>query len=205
MAEVFKNPLAQSEAMTKKPTLSKEDAIRGMKEWFMPNYYDKSVKDYTKLSDDEVYSAYLDEVKNYGDEVDEQLGLHLKNQAPKGRQIDVDEWEYDDVDADYERAWGPVNTPEKYKQYQDWLKKGPAPTPNAEFELDAKKYPDVTKTPYGFIYNVNNKSITDLAGGKKKLGYSLSNNDSGFTVADGGEEVFFKDFDSAYKYAKGGK
>lgn len=160
--EVFKNPLAQSEAMTKKPTLSKEDVIRGMKEWFMPNYYDKSVKDYTKMSDDEVYNAYLDEVKNYGDEVDEQLGLHLK-------------------------------------------KAEPALKPNVEFELDAKKYPDVAKTPYGFIYNVNNKSITDLAGGKKKLGYSLSNNDSGFTVADGGEEVFFKDFDSAYKYAKGGK
>lgn len=126
MAEVFKNPLAQSEAMTKKPTLSREDVIRGMKEWFMPNYYDKDMYDYTKMSDDEVYNAYLDEVKNYGDEVDEQLGLHLKKAepAPKGRQVDEDEWEYDDVDADYERAWGPVNTPSKYKQYQDWLKNG---------------------------------------------------------------------------------
>lgn len=75
--------------------------------------------------------------------------------------------------------------------------------PKHPFKFDKEKYPDVEETPYGFIYNVGGKSITDLAGQKKKLGYSLSTEDSGFTVAVGGEEVFFKDFDSAYKYAKG--
>lgn len=71
------------------------------------------------------------------------------------------------------------------------------------FKLDKEKYPDVEETPYGFIYNVNGKSITDLAAQKKKMGYSLFTKDSGFSVAVGGDELYFKDFDSAYKYAKG--
>ena len=32
--------------------------------------------------------------------------------------------EYDDIDADYERSYGPVNTPEKYEAYQKWLENG---------------------------------------------------------------------------------
>ena len=95
---------------------------------------------------------------------------------------------------------------ETYKHYKDTIDRvlgKDEEESNVEFKLDEKKYPDAEKTPYGFIYNVGGKSITDLAGQKKKLGYSLSTEDSGFTVAVGGEEVFFKDFDSAYKYAKG--
>lgn len=122
--QVFKNPAAQAESLAKKEPLTREQVIQAMKEWFMPNYYDKGMYDYTKMSDDDVYNAYLDEVENYGDEVDEQLGLHLKGQMPKGRQIDVGEWEYDDVDADYERSYGPVNTPGKYKKYQEWKLNG---------------------------------------------------------------------------------
>ena len=87
--------------------------------------------------------------------------------------------------------------------WEDYKKPEEKKEENIEFKLDKKKYPDVTQSAYGYIYNVNGKSITDLAGEKKKLGYSLSTKDSGFTVAVGGEEVFFKDFDSAYKYAKG--
>jgi hypothetical protein len=94
-------------------------------------------------------------------------------------------------------------TTEQYKYALEQLKNGTNDETADEFKLDEEKYQDVEKTPYGFIYNVNGKSITDLAGQKKKLGYSLSTEDSGFTVAVGGEEVFFKDFDSAYKYAKG--
>ena len=33
-----------------------------------------------------------------------------------------DEEEFNDVDADYERSYGPVNTKEKYAAYQKWLK-----------------------------------------------------------------------------------
>ena len=77
--------------------------------------------------------------------------------------------------------------------------------PKHPFKLDKDKYPDVEETPYGFIYNVNGKSITDLDAQKKKMGYSLSTKDSGFTVAVGGEEVYFQDFESAYNYAKSKK
>ena len=33
-----------------------------------------------------------------------------------------DDMEYENIDADYERSWGPVNTPEKYAAYLKWLK-----------------------------------------------------------------------------------
>lgn len=32
--------------------------------------------------------------------------------------------EYDDIDADYERSYGPVDSPEKYEAYQKWLENG---------------------------------------------------------------------------------
>lgn len=35
---------------------------------------------------------------------------------------DYDDEEYDDIDEDYERSFGPVNTKEKRKQYIKWKK-----------------------------------------------------------------------------------
>lgn len=70
-----------------------------------------------------------------------------------------------------------------------------------EFVLDKKKYPDVEETPYGFIYNVNGKSITDVLGQNRKLG--LPGKSGGFTLAIDGDESFYDTFEDAYKAAKG--
>ena len=74
---------------------------------------------------------------------------------------------------------------------------------NKPFKLDKKAYPDVEETPYGFIYNVNGRSVTDLNAQNKALGYPLFDKTQGFTVTIGGDEVYYDDFDSAYKAAKG--
>lgn len=57
--------------------LSKEEIIKAMRKWYMPNYFDKDMWDYTKKSDDEIYKAYLEELENYGDELNEELKKHL--------------------------------------------------------------------------------------------------------------------------------
>ena len=71
---------------------------------------------------------------------------------------------------------------------------------NGTFKLDKEKYPDVEETPYGFIYNVNGESITDLKAQNKKFGMSGG---SGFLLTKDGDEVYFETFEDAYKAAKG--
>lgn len=72
-----------------------------------------------------------------------------------------------------------------------------------EFNLDKEKYPDVEETPYGFIYNVNGRSITDQSAMAKKFGFGSG---SGFTVnTPDNDEVYYEDWDSAYQAAKGMK
>jgi hypothetical protein len=76
------------------------------------------------------------------------------------------------------------------------------------FKLDKKKYPDVKTTPYGFIYNVGNSSITDLAeqdrafkGDKFKFD---PNKKYGFSrTTDSGDEVIHDTFEDAYNAVKG--
>ena len=53
--------------------MNKQNIIKTMKRWYMPNFFDKSMFDYTKLNDDEIYQIYLDEKNTYGDEIDEML------------------------------------------------------------------------------------------------------------------------------------
>lgn len=71
------------------------------------------------------------------------------------------------------------------------------------FKLDSKKYPDVEETPYGFIYNVGNQSITDIAEQNARLFNKPATKNDGFTLTVDGDEVFYPDFESAYKAAKG--
>jgi len=71
------------------------------------------------------------------------------------------------------------------------------------FELNREKYPDVEETPYGFIYNVGNQSITDVAEQNARLFNKPATKSDGFTLTVDGDEVFYPDFDSAYKAAKG--
>lgn len=71
------------------------------------------------------------------------------------------------------------------------------------FVLDKEKYPDVQVSPYGFIYNIGNASITDVAAQNKKMG--LGGGD-GFTVTtDYGEELYYPTWEEAYNFVKGGK
>lgn len=72
------------------------------------------------------------------------------------------------------------------------------------WELDKAKYPDVEETPYGFIYNVGGRSITDL-GGERKKRFPNKYDESkqyGFSVERDGDEYFYPTFEDAYKAAK---
>lgn len=71
-----------------------------------------------------------------------------------------------------------------------------------DFVLDKEKYPDVEVTPYGFIYNVGGRSITDIGGQNKRFGHGKTGN-QGFTVEFEGDESYYPTWEDAYKVAKG--
>ena len=73
------------------------------------------------------------------------------------------------------------------------------------FKLDKEKYPDVEETPYGFIYNVNGRSITDANAQSRKFGTAKPGVDYGWTLESDGEELFYPSFEEAYNAAKGYK
>ena len=70
------------------------------------------------------------------------------------------------------------------------------------FALDTKKYPDVQTTPYSFIYNIGNKSITDLSEQDAHLFRKPATKNKGFSLTVDGDEVYYPDFESAYQAAK---
>ena len=77
--------------------------------------------------------------------------------------------------------------------------------PKHPFKFDKEKYPDVEETPYGFAYNVNGKTITDLKGQDKAFGRQIDDNkDYGFSLTVDGDEVYYNSFDEAYQAAKKG-
>ena len=57
--------------------MTKEQIIKVMKEWYMPNFFDLEMFDYTTLNDEEVYNIYLEQKEEWGDEVDEMLKEHI--------------------------------------------------------------------------------------------------------------------------------
>ena len=57
--------------------MKKEEIVRVMKSWYMPNYFDLEMFDYTSLNDEEVYDVYLDELSIFGDELNEEIKKHL--------------------------------------------------------------------------------------------------------------------------------
>lgn len=77
----------------------------------------------------------------------------------------------------------------------------------APFKLDKEKYPDVEVTPYGFIYNVNGRSITDVDAQNRKFKPDYKPSPAfvpGFIVTDDfGDEVSFGTWEDAYNFAKG--
>lgn len=89
--------------------------------------------------------------------------------------------------------------------------KKPAPWKYTPFKLDTKKYADVKQTPYGYIYNVGNKSITDLNAQNRHFAKNDpsfkfdENKDYGFSVTnDSGDETYHDTWDKAYNTARGG-
>lgn len=75
------------------------------------------------------------------------------------------------------------------------------------FKLDKKKYPDVEETPYGFIYNVGGRSITDAKEQARAFDGERFKPDReyGFTLEVDGDEAYYPSFEEAYKAAKGAK
>lgn len=55
-----------------------EQIIKVMRMWYMPNYFDLDMFDYTSLSDEEVANIYFEEKENYGEELDTILKEHIE-------------------------------------------------------------------------------------------------------------------------------
>lgn len=92
----------------------------------------------------------------------------------------------------------------KYDEKNGHLPKDEARVKANKNKFDISKYPDVEKTPYGFIYNVNGESITDLKEQDRKFGRNVDDNKNyGFTVTKDGDEVYYETFEDAYNAAKG--
>lgn len=142
MAKVFKNPMDQVESMIPQDNNSVyfgdsplwSAAANGNKK-YLDDYYKKGGKPNQKFNGfGKEHSLIMAAARNnrpeivkmledYGekplsqDEIDELT--EYKNNWSKDSD---DEEEYSGIDADYERSWGPVDTPSKYAQYQKWLK-----------------------------------------------------------------------------------
>lgn len=57
--------------------MSKEEITNAMRGWYMPNYFDLEMFDYSSLDDEEVYKIYLEELFTFGDELNQELKKHL--------------------------------------------------------------------------------------------------------------------------------
>jgi len=57
--------------------MTKKQIINTMKKWYMPNFFDVSMFDYTQLNDEEIYQVYLEEIENWGEEINEELEKHI--------------------------------------------------------------------------------------------------------------------------------
>lgn len=64
--------------MAKGTKLNKKEIIEIMRSWYMPNYFDKDMCNYTEWSDTEVWSAYLVELDTFGDELVEEFEKRAK-------------------------------------------------------------------------------------------------------------------------------
>ena len=61
----------------RKMKMTKKQIINTMKKWYMPNFFDVSMFDYTQLNDEEIYQVYLEEIENWGEEINEELEKHI--------------------------------------------------------------------------------------------------------------------------------
>lgn len=64
-------------------------------------------------------------------------------------------------------------------------------------------FEDVEETIYGYVYNVNGESITDLKEERKKMGMPVvEGKEYGYSVFKDGEEVYYPTFEEAYNSIK---
>ena len=56
--------------------MDKENIIKIMRKWYIPNYFDLSIFDYENITDEEIYNIYLEELATFGDEIINLLKQH---------------------------------------------------------------------------------------------------------------------------------
>ena len=124
MAQVFKSPLDQAESL-KQPNGYDRARVLNFLENFGDHVTDDSYLDFAKErgitpgTPDEKRGYYNEYIKN------EDFLKHVYDELDKyGEWEDEDEVEYKDIDEDYERSYGPVDTQEKYNAYLKWKKEG---------------------------------------------------------------------------------
>lgn len=128
--------------------------------------------------------AQIRGIKDFGD--------HFEYQLKNPEDADFRDFRYDDKNG----HWS--------KDLWDFKQKDEARIKANKNKFDISKYPDVEKTPYGFIYNVNGESITDLKEQDRSFGKNVDDNKNyGFTVTKDGDEVYYETFEDAYNAAKG--
>lgn len=140
--QVFKNPAAQAESL-KIPAFNKDAIVAYLKQ-YGTGFTDDNYKAWATKKGKKVVGKPLDPAflktdfgrQNYGDAKETYADQYLNddewlqeawNELYEDAQDyydNYDEVEFDDVDGDYERSYGPVDTRAKYKQYQDWKANG---------------------------------------------------------------------------------
>lgn len=128
--------------------------------------------------------AQIRGIKDFGD--------HFEYQLKNPEDADFRDFRYDEKNGDWS------------KDLWDFKQKDEARIKANKNKFDISKYPDVEKTPYGFVYNVNGESITDLKEQDREFGRNVDDNKNyGFTVTKDGDEVYYETFEDAYNAAKG--
>lgn len=136
---VYKTPLAQAEAISEVPPYDKKALVKFLKNYgsgFEDDAYEQwANKKGRELKKTPLNPAFI------GTAYHKQWYGADRDYTYKDQYSNDDEWleeswpyyadyiydqasDYFDIDGDYERSWGPVDTYEKYKQYLDSKKEG---------------------------------------------------------------------------------
>jgi len=137
----YKNPLDLANALNQKPEFNKEGTIEYLKQFASSETDDdyekwakgqgKTLKPKTPFDPGFAQSSYKKQY--YGDAEGSYSDQYLADEDYLKKVYndiydDIDDYyaeqHYKDIDADYERSFGPVDTRSKYAAYQKWLKEG---------------------------------------------------------------------------------
>lgn len=136
--EPYKNPLAQAEAIAT-PPYNKAALVKYF-ENYGSGFTDDAYEEWAKKKGKELKKTPLN--KDFiGTDYHKQYYGADRDYTYRDQYSNDDEWleeswpyyandiyeeanKYFDIDDDYERSWGPVDTPEKYQAYLKWKKEG---------------------------------------------------------------------------------